>query len=418
MMRHLLLLAAICGTISAALPAQGITINSQLAAYFPFDTCSAVDYSNNGGVGSLDSTIKCVCGVSQQGIEFDAATEDARFVGSVASVFNTSNFTVSFYMKPQATPTPGATQMVMSKQDTCSSKNAFWVRYRRQGQTSQSSNIISTSISQNDSLNINLTAKLDDDRCWYHVVIVRDGVKYSLYVDGVLRDQKSSAIRIDVSNNSALVLSKPKCPLDGGFFGIIDELRLYNRAYSNDEINRLLAINPDKIVNQDTVIYLGNGFTPQLSSTCAQSFIWSPLEGLSDYQTPTPNIEPIQNTTYVLRFNHPDGCAAYDTLVVNVIDPDTLNCSKLFLPNAFTPGFSEGRNDRFYISNAFAIQDFISFEIFDRWGGRMFSAETASDYWDGTFAGKPVNAGIYLYRVRYRCQGAEKVFSGTVTLLR
>jgi gliding motility-associated-like protein len=417
MTRRLFSIAAFCCTFFVGANAQ-ITLNTQLAAYFPFDTCAGTDYSGNGGVGVLDSTIRCVCGVSGNGIEFDVANEDARFVGNVASVFNTGNFTVSFYMKPQSTPTPGATQLVMSKQDTCSTKNAFWVRYRRQGQNSQSSNVISTSISQNDSLNVTLNAKLDDDRCWYHIVIVREGVKYQLYVDGILRDQKSSPVRIDISNNSTLTLSKPKCPLDGGYFGLIDELRFYNRAYSADEIRRLLAINPDKIVNQDTVVYLGNSFTPKLTGTCAQSFIWSPLEGLSDYQVSTPEMMPIEKTTYVLRFNHLDGCAAYDTIVINVIDPDTLDCSKLFIPNAFSPGFSDGRNDVFFISNAFAISDFISFEVFDRWGGRLFEALSVTDFWDGTFAGKPVNAGIYLYRVRYKCQGEEKVYSGTVTLLR
>jgi gliding motility-associated-like protein len=115
---------------------------------------------------------------------------------------------------------------------------------------------------------------------------------------------------------------------------------------------------------------------------------------------------------------HPDGCTATDTITVNVIDPDTLDCTRIFIPNAFTPGFSSGRNDRFFISNPFAISEFISFEVFDRWGGRVFNAESVTDSWDGTFAGNPVNTGIFLYRLRYRCKGEEKVLSGTVTLLR
>ena len=417
-MRRFFLLFIACLSINAA-QAQTFDINNKLAAYFPFDTCSGADYSPTGGSsGSLDSSIMCQCGVSGQALSFDAANEDARFVGNINSVFNTSNFTVSFFMKPQAAPTPGATQMVMSKQDTCSLNNAFWVRYRKQGQSSQTSNVISTGISQNDSLTVTLNAKLDDDRCWYHIAIVRDGVKYQLFVDGVLRDQKSSNIRIDVTNPAALVLSKPKCPLDNGYFGLLDELRLYNRAFSADEVDEHLNLRPDRLVTQDTLLYVGNNFQGQITSSCATSYVWSPAVGLSDNNIAEPTVEPDQPTTYVVRFNHADGCDAYDTLVVRVINPDTLDCSEIFIPNAFTPGFSAGRNDRFFISNAFAITDFISFEVFDRWGGRVFNAISVTDYWDGNFAGQPVNSGIFLYRLRYRCKGEEKVQSGTVSVLR
>ncbi len=418
-MRYFILLFMLYCMASCPLFGQPIDINTKLAAYFPFTDCTGRDSSGQNSSGAVDSTIKCQCGVLDKALEFDVANEDASFVGNINTVFGTTNFTVSFYMRPGTdNPTPGATQMVMSKQDTCSLNNAFWVRYRKQGQSSLSSNVISTGISQNDTLGVTLSAKMDDDRCWYHVVIVRNGVKYQLYVDGKLRDQKSSSIRIDLTNPAALTLSKPKCPLDGGYFGLIDEMRFYNRAYSADEIDKFLAIHPDELINGDTLIYLGNSFDAQLSTTCATSVIWSPAEGLSNNNIPNPVIAPEEPTQYIVRFNHANGCAAYDTIFVNVIDPDTLDCSQIFIPNAFTPGFSAGRNDRFFISNSFAITDFISFEVFDRWGGRVFNAESVHDYWDGTFAGQPVNAGVFLYRLRFKCKGDEKVISGTVTLLR
>jgi gliding motility-associated-like protein len=103
---------------------------------------------------------------------------------------------------------------------------------------------------------------------------------------------------------------------------------------------------------------------------------------------------------------------------VNVIDPDTLDCSNIFLPNAFTPSASFGRNDMFRVSNPYAIDEFISLEVFDRWGGRMFNATSAFDAWDGNFGGKPVNPGVFLFRLRYKCEGEEKVKAGNLTLIR
>ena len=101
-----------------------------------------------------------------------------------------------------------------------------------------------------------------------------------------------------------------------------------------------------------------------------------------------------------------------------VIDPDTLDCNKIFIPNAFTPGSSPGRNDLFGISNPFAVNEFISFEIFDRWGGRVFAAEDANSQWDGSAQGQPLNPGVYLYRLHYKCDGQERLKTGSLTLLR
>lgn len=412
------LLASVC------LFSQPVTVNDKIAGYFPFDNCSKTDASNSGTLAAWDSLeTLCGCGVRGQSLVFNDNNDSAMFIGPVATVFTSSNFTVSFYMKPErlnpSSVGAGATQMVMSKQADCSSANAFWVRYRNKGQTTATSNVISTSISQNDSLNAILSAKLDDDRCWYHIVITRNGTKFSLYVDGVLRDEKTTSVRVDVFNNASFSISEPKCvPLDAHYFGEIDELRFYNRAYTEEEIRKLLALNPDKISNSDTLIYLGNSFQAQLTESCATDYVWMPANGVSDVHIPNPVISPDVATTYVVRFQYPDGCAAFDTVVVDVIDPDTLDCSKIFIPNAFTPGLSAGQNDLFGISNPFAIADFISFEIFDRWGGRVFNAENVAETWDGTFGGQPVNPGIFLYRLRYTCHGEEKVRSGTVTLLR
>ncbi|MBO6518362.1 MAG: gliding motility-associated C-terminal domain-containing protein, partial [Bacteroidia bacterium] len=110
-------------------------------------------------------------------------------------------------------------------------------------------------------------------------------------------------------------------------------------------------------------------------------------------------------------------CSIVDSIRINVIDPDDLSCEEVFLPKAFTPN-DDGLNDTYGISNPFAIQELISFEIFDRWGGRVFYTENPQDAWDGYFKGVPVNPGIMLYKVNYICEGEEKISTGSVTILR
>jgi gliding motility-associated-like protein len=263
---------------------------------------------------------------------------------------------------------------------------------------------------------VTVSHELDKGPCWQYITLTRSNQRYALYINGVLRDQKTSAARIDLGSSAVLKLGEPVCPLDQPFRGEIDELRFHSKALSTDEMKRY-NLRADQILNGDTLIYLGNSFQVFTSAPCAQEFSWTPATDVSDPASANPFITPSAPTTYVVTIEYAD-CLATDTIKVDVIDPDTLDCSRIFIPNAFTPGGTPGRNDLFGISNPFAVSGFISFEVFDRWGGRVFNAENAFKTWDGTFQGKPVNPGVFLYRLRYNCKGEEKVKTGSLTLIR
>jgi hypothetical protein len=48
----------------------------------------------------------------------------------------------------------------------------------------------------------------------------------------------------------------------------------------------------------------------------------------------------------------------------------------------------------------------------------MFFTEDPFGKWDGFFDGNPVNPGVYLYRVIFRCNGEDYSKTGSVTVLR
>jgi gliding motility-associated-like protein len=300
----------------------------------------------------------------------------------------------------------------MAKQDACDTDKAFWVRYRPKTRT------ISSGISENDTLVTVVSAKLEDEPCWHYITLTRSNRTYSLYTNGILRDQKSAVARLDLNSNTVLKIGKPVCILDESYKGDLDELRFHSKALSVDEINRY-NLRTDQILNNDTLIYLGNSFQVNTAQNCSDGFSWSPASGVSDPNSPNPIITPTQPTLYVVQITHSDArCQAFDSIFVNVIDPDTLDCNKIFIPNAFTPGITSGRNDSFGVSNKFAVDEFISFEIFDRWGGRVFAANDITEDWDGNFQGQPVNPGVFLYRLRFKCKGTEQVRAGSLTLIR
>lgn len=407
-MRPLFLLLVSIPLIINDLTAQ--TVSDKLEAYFSFDACKGIDDSGNGSSGALIGDVACYCGMGDSSFHFDGVDDAIYFVGPFADVFTTSDFTVSFYMKAPTGQQQGGSQLVMSKQDNCSSKRAFWVRYAAKTRK------ISSGISESDTLLATVSAELDKGPCWQYITLTRSNQRYRLYINGVMRDETSSNARVDLTTNAVFKLGEPICPLDQPFLGEIDELRFHSKALIEDEIKRY-NLSADKILNGDTLIYLGNSFQITTSAPCANQYLWNPASGVSDPTSPNPVITPDAPMFYTITIVH-ENCQAIDTVRVNVIDPDTLDCSRIFIPNAFTPGGSPGRNDAFGISNPFAVNDFISFEVFDRWGGRVFNARDPFETWDGSFQGKPTNPGVFLYRLRYRCEGVEKVKTGNLTLLR
>lgn len=389
-------------------------VSDKLEAYFSFDNCKGVDDSGNGSSGALKGGIGCDCGLRDSSMNFVDDNDAINLVGPFADVFSTSDFTVSFYFRPTPQNSQqNASQLVMAKQDSCNLKNAFWVRYNDFGTVGT----ITSGISENDTLLATVTSKLDRNACWQYITLTRSNTLYSLYVNGELRDSRVSAARIDLTNTTPLIIGDPICPLDVELKAAFDELRFHSKALSVDEIKKY-NLRADQILTGDTLVYLGNSFQPKVTQFCVGQFVWSPLAGVDIPTAAQPIITPTITTTYGITFNYSDGCIATDTILVTVIDPATLDCNKVFIPNAFTPSETPNLNDVFGISNPFAVDEFISFEVFDRWGGRVFEAPTQFDTWDGTSNGKPTNPGVFLYRLRYKCEGVEKVKAGSLTLLR
>ncbi|MBP6809911.1 MAG: gliding motility-associated C-terminal domain-containing protein [Saprospiraceae bacterium] len=386
--------------------------SDKLEAYFSFDNCKGIDDSGNGSSGALKGGIGCACGLRDSAMYFFDDNDAINLVGPFADVFSTSDFTVSFYFRPTPQSSlQNASQLVMAKQDSCNLQNAFWVRYN------DKFGRISAGISENDTLLATVTADLDPNACWQFIAITRSNTTFSIYVNGIWQDSRTSAARIDLTNTTPLVIGDPVCPLDLELKAVFDELRFHSKALDEEALKKY-NLRADQILTRDTLVYLGNTFQPSVSQYCVGQYTWSPLAGVDNPTVAEPLITPTVTTTYTLTFTYADDCIAQDTVYVTVIDPSTLDCNQVFIPNAFTPSETPNINDEFGISNPFAVDEFISFEIFDRWGGRVFAATTPFETWDGTSNGKPTNPGVFLYRLRYKCDGVEKVRAGSLTMLR
>ncbi|MDO8470209.1 MAG: LamG domain-containing protein [bacterium] len=74
---------------------------------------------------------------------------------------------------------------------------------------------------------------------WHHLALVVDGATLGLYVDGIARATSSQTI-VPAPNVSPFTISEPSYAINGS----VDEVRLYNRALTSGEIQRLYAASP------------------------------------------------------------------------------------------------------------------------------------------------------------------------------
>lgn len=159
-----------------------------------------------------------------------------------------------------------------------------------------------------------------------------------------------------------------------------------------------------------TTIAIGN--STQLNATGGTgSWSWSPAFGLSSTNTQNPTASPTVTTTYTVTFTDSYGCTGSDTVTVDVIEHYSI-----FVPSAFSPN-GDNANEILFVRGA-GIKT-LEFMVFDRYGEKVFESTSINDGWDGTFRGKPMNTGIFVYVVKAEFYNAtSKTLKGDVTLVR
>ena len=409
------LIFALLPLLAQAQPTAG------LIAYYDFDNDngSAVDQTGNISNNGITDITTYDCGVEDLAIRFDGVDDFITIEGSeVINIFDTRDITISFYFKSLNTQLV-QTQTLMSKRENCGNENAFAIRY------TPSSEFINVIFTENAGVTSSLSATLDPNRCWHHIVLVRESNELRLIADGIEVASAFAPERVDLTNDAIpLTIGQTSCDItDGLYEGFMDEIRLYDRALGDIEIESLY-FRPDQIVNgfinvnipKDTTIYLGNTVQTKITGTCNDQVLWSPDIGVSNTLIPEPVLEPMESTTYFFETIDQFGCVSLDSFLITVIDPADLECTA-FLANVFTPN-DDGLNDTYGIDNPFALTDFISLEIQDRWGNRVFTTSDPFIRWDGFYRSTAVNPGVFVYRVRYRCSGEEQAQVGTFKIIR
>lgn len=107
------------------------------------------------------------------------------------------------------------------------------------------------------------------------------------------------------------------------------------------------------------------------------------------------------------------GCPSTATLLIRII-PEF----RFWVPNAFTPGNSDGLNDLFK-PIVMGVEEY-TFMIFDRWGALIYRTNEPEAGWNGTFKNDPCKQDVYIWKCDFKnvVSKEHEFHIGHVTLIR
>ncbi|MEM1323266.1 MAG: LamG domain-containing protein [Bacteroidota bacterium] len=210
--------------------------DDDLVAYYSFNQCDAQDDTNNGSDGQLYGSVGCRCGIEGEGLVLDGAQDYIEFSGRVNHYFNTTDFTVSFYIKTNEYSV--FRQSLLSKRELCDEYNMLDILLDR------SQGGIEADVHETPTKDYpDLFAYLNGGG-WVHFALVRRGTVAYTYINGVKQKRSMRCSGVDIGNLALLSFGNSPCVGRGGarrFKGVLDELRVYSRALSEEEVAALYA---------------------------------------------------------------------------------------------------------------------------------------------------------------------------------
>ncbi|MCF8236761.1 MAG: choice-of-anchor L domain-containing protein [Saprospiraceae bacterium] len=192
---------------------------------------------------------------------------------------------------------------------------------------------------------------------------------------------------------------------------------IIKKDFEIPDVNELL-------VHVDPVVYINLGeeirLEAQLNIDISQvgGVTWYPAYGLDRTDSLVVFAQPYITTPYFISVVDINGCPGQTEMKIIVRDPN------IFIPTAFSPHNNDGNNDIFMIfAQDFGIQEVELFEVFTRWGERVFHAEKfqANDEnygWNGMYQGNLMNPAVFVYYAKIKLiDGRVLTLKGDVSLL-
>ncbi len=239
MNRNTLFLGLIAGFSALSMHAQ-VNLSNGLLVHMPF-TGNAKDVSGNAKNGTVNNAVLTNdrCGNVNSAYSFNGTN---AYIEIPVSSLQTQYCSYSLWISADEIPGTGEYTYPFAIGASGGGQNIALCNNAMTGWAGGAYN--------NGSPSISLVAKGTQPTVdsWYHVVFVRDTTKIKIYINGVLNTNEASygGITPATGGNTPNFGTSPKAllgnrDLNSQFFfkGMIDDVRLYNRVLTADEIDSL-----------------------------------------------------------------------------------------------------------------------------------------------------------------------------------
>ncbi|NUO02505.1 MAG: LamG domain-containing protein [Saprospiraceae bacterium] len=217
-----------------------------LIAYYSFNECDARDDSGNGSDGVLFGGVQCWCGIDDDGLLFDGTNDYLEFQGPVNDYFTITDFTISFYFKSEQQGV--FKQSMLGKRMECNEYQMFDLML------DAGTKEVDTRVHETPEKYFPGISPTYEGSGWQHFALVREGFRATTYINGQLKHAGFRCSGVNIENEALLSFSNSPCLRAGRaqrFKGVLDELRIYERALTKEEVSELYARFPIENAAQD-----------------------------------------------------------------------------------------------------------------------------------------------------------------------
>ena len=214
-----------------------------LVAWWRFDEGSgttAADSSGNGNGGTLKNATDATCFVngacpdwtdvafSGKALRFDGKGDYVEVADKPEWDFGNNDFTVEVWFNSKEIPSSGG-DAVVGHTGSNVNQRGWDLNLRNTG------SIMFLASSDGTSWGFNElgSSTICQVNTWYHAAVTRDGNEWKLYLNGILEDTNSTPFTI---NNPSVPLKIGANGIPEYFNGTIDEVKIWNRSLSAEEI--------------------------------------------------------------------------------------------------------------------------------------------------------------------------------------
>lgn len=229
-----------------------------------------------------------------------------------------------------------------------------------------------------------------------NIVINANGATNYVWTDGT-NTYTTNGINVPATSNITYTLN--------GSTGACNTTTIIGISVS-PSINVVISVSPSNSIS------LGDNV--QLNANGASNYSWTPITGLDNPTSPSPNASPVQTTTYCVIGTNNNGVCVDSACRIIYVDT---RCPELFVPNVFSPN-NDGNNDVLKVYGTKCVKEFLMV-IYDRWGEKVFETTDVNASWDGKYNGTDMSGATFVYYIKGLYKDNQPIdLKGNITIVK